>query len=88
MKSVSITRQTTSGLSSYDVQCTAGGRLNMRPLSAEIKHYHHGRFTLAAGGILPDAVTTYQTYGDPMNPCIVFPTCYGAKLAVGSKSKE
>ncbi|KAH7926734.1 alpha/beta-hydrolase [Leucogyrophana mollusca] len=46
--------------------------------------YHHGRFKVA-GGILPDAVTAYQTYGDPQNPCIVFPTCYGAKLALGSK---
>lgn len=59
----------------------------MQSLSAEIKYYHHGRFNVA-GGILPDAVTAYQTYGNPKNPCIVFPTCYGAKLALGSKSKN
>ncbi|KAF9227324.1 alpha/beta-hydrolase [Gyrodon lividus] len=47
-------------------------------------HAQIGKFKLA-GGILPDAVTAYQTYGDPKNPCIVFPTCYGAKLALGSQ---
>ncbi|KAA1473922.1 homoserine acetyltransferase [Dentipellis sp. KUC8613] len=45
----------------------------------ETQYYHHGRFQVA-GGVLPDAVTAYRTYGDPQNPCIVFPTCYGAKL--------
>lgn len=48
-------------------------------IMAETKYYHHGRFALQ-GGTLPDAVTAYRTYGDPANPCIVFPTCYGAKL--------
>ncbi|TCD70310.1 hypothetical protein EIP91_003939 [Steccherinum ochraceum] len=47
---------------------------------AQTKFFHHGRFALA-GGVLPDAVTAYRTYGDPKNPCIVFPTCYGAKVA-------
>ncbi|KAF8910330.1 homoserine acetyltransferase [Mucidula mucida] len=42
--------------------------------------YHHGRFPVL-GGVLPDAVTAYCTYGDPANPCVVFPTCYGAKLS-------
>ncbi|EGO25295.1 hypothetical protein SERLADRAFT_414938 [Serpula lacrymans var. lacrymans S7.9] len=46
---------------------------------AEIQYYRHGRFRVA-GGILPDAITAYCTYGDPANPCIVFPTCYGGKL--------
>ncbi|KAI0335111.1 homoserine O-acetyltransferase [Cubamyces sp. BRFM 1775] len=41
--------------------------------------YRHGRFQVA-GGVLPNALTAYRTYGDPSNPCIVFPTCYGAKL--------
>lgn len=50
---------------------------------AEIQYYHHGRFRVA-GGVLPDAVTAYQTFGDPKNPVIVFPTCYGGKL--GSQS--
>ncbi|EGO25293.1 hypothetical protein SERLADRAFT_437051 [Serpula lacrymans var. lacrymans S7.9] len=50
----------------------------------DIKYYHHGRFKVT-GGILPDAVTAYQTYGSSNNPCIVFPTCYGAKLALGSQ---
>ncbi|KAF5316721.1 hypothetical protein D9619_006563 [Psilocybe cf. subviscida] len=45
----------------------------------ETQHHHHGRFKVA-GGILPDAITAYRTYGDPANPCIVFPTCYGGKL--------
>jgi len=43
------------------------------------QYYHHGRFRVA-GGVLPDAVTAYRTYGEPTNPCIVFPTCYGGKL--------
>ncbi|KAI0674918.1 homoserine O-acetyltransferase [Trametes maxima] len=49
-----------------------------------VQFYHHGRFKVA-GGVLPDAVTAYQTYGDSSNPCIVFPTCYGAKLRLGSQ---
>uniref|UniRef100_A0A8H7XVI5 AB hydrolase-1 domain-containing protein n=1 Tax=Psilocybe cubensis TaxID=181762 RepID=A0A8H7XVI5_PSICU len=43
------------------------------------QYHHHGRFTVA-GGVLPDAVTAYRTYGNPDKPCIVFPTCFGAKL--------
>ncbi|KAG2368433.1 Alpha/Beta hydrolase protein [Suillus spraguei] len=46
---------------------------------AEIQYYHHGRFRVA-GGVLPDAITAYQTFGDPKNPVVVFPTCYGGKL--------
>ncbi|KAI0709560.1 homoserine O-acetyltransferase [Cerioporus squamosus] len=46
---------------------------------SDVQYYHHGRFRLA-GGILPDAITAYRTYGDPANPCIVFPTCYGGRL--------
>jgi len=46
---------------------------------SEIQYYHHGRFRVA-GGVLPDAITAYQTFGDPKNPVIVFPTCYGGKL--------
>ncbi|THH28741.1 hypothetical protein EUX98_g5445 [Antrodiella citrinella] len=46
---------------------------------SETQYYHHGRFAMA-GGVLPDAVTAYRTYGDPKNPCIVFPTCFGAKI--------
>ncbi|KAG1867231.1 alpha beta hydrolase fold protein [Suillus subalutaceus] len=46
---------------------------------AEIQYHHHGRFRLA-GGVLPDAITAYQTFGDPKNPVIVFPTCYKGKL--------
>ncbi|KAI0949027.1 hypothetical protein AcW1_008742 [Taiwanofungus camphoratus] len=44
-----------------------------------IQSYHHGRFRVA-GGVLPNAVTAFRTYGDPRNPCIVFPTCYGGRL--------
>ncbi len=43
------------------------------------QYHHHGRFPVA-GGVLPDAITAYRTYGDISNPCIVFPTCFGAKL--------
>ncbi|KAF8580814.1 alpha beta hydrolase fold protein [Ramaria rubella] len=45
----------------------------------QTQYYHHGTLHLA-GGTLPDAVTAYRTHGDPANPCIVFPTCYGARL--------
>ena len=48
-------------------------------MAAEVKYYHHGRFAVE-GGTIPDAVTAYQTFGDPKNPCIVFPTCYGGRL--------
>ncbi|KAI0779639.1 homoserine O-acetyltransferase [Fomes fomentarius] len=50
-----------------------------------IQYYRHGRFKVF-GGVIPDAVTAYQTYGDPSKPCVVFPTCYGAKLGLGSQS--
>ncbi|THH08385.1 hypothetical protein EW145_g2745 [Phellinidium pouzarii] len=46
-----------------------------------IRYFHHGRFRVA-GGVLPDAITAYQTFGNAANPCIVFPTCYGGKLDV------
>ncbi|THH27534.1 hypothetical protein EUX98_g6659 [Antrodiella citrinella] len=46
---------------------------------SETQYYHHGRFVMS-GGVLPDAITAYRTYGDPKNPCIVFPTCFGAKI--------
>lgn len=49
------------------------------PLGSETQYYHHGRLRVK-GGVLPDAITAYRTYGDPKSPCIVFPTCYGAKL--------
>ncbi|KAI0675413.1 homoserine O-acetyltransferase [Trametes maxima] len=46
---------------------------------SQTQYYRHGRFRVA-GGVLPDAVTAYRTYGNPANPCIVFPTCYGGRL--------
>lgn len=51
----------------------------MSELHSATKYYHHERFALT-GGTLPDAITAYKTYGDPEDPCIVFPTCYGGKL--------
>ena len=51
----------------------------MSSLKSEIQFHHHGRFKVV-GGVLPDAITAYQTFGDSKNPCIVFPTCYGGKL--------
>ncbi|KAL5507007.1 hypothetical protein ACEPAH_6463 [Sanghuangporus vaninii] len=50
----------------------------------ETQYYEHGRFKVL-GGVLPNAVTAYRTYGNPNNPCIVFPTCYGAKMSLGSQ---
>lgn len=49
------------------------------PVAAPIQFHHHGRFRVS-GGMIPDAITAYQTFGDKKNPCIVFPTCYGGKL--------
>lgn len=46
---------------------------------SQTQYYRHGRYHVK-GGVLPDAVTAYRTYGNPGNPCIVFPTCYGGKL--------
>jgi len=46
---------------------------------SQTQYYHHRRFRVE-GGVLPDAVTAFRTYGDPKNPCIVFPTCYSGKL--------
>lgn len=42
-------------------------------------YHRHGRLRVS-GGVIPDAITAYRTYGSPANPCIVFPTCYGGKL--------
>ncbi|KAF8623122.1 hypothetical protein AX17_007556 [Amanita inopinata Kibby_2008] len=49
------------------------------PNELKINYYHHGRFRVK-GGILPDAITAYKTFGNPKNPCIIFPTCFGGKL--------
>ncbi|KAJ3571041.1 hypothetical protein NP233_g4011 [Leucocoprinus birnbaumii] len=43
------------------------------------RYYHHGRLHVE-GGVLPDAVTAYRTYGDSKNPCVVLPTYYGGRL--------
>jgi len=51
---------------------------------AEDQIYEHGRFKVA-GGILPNAITAYRAYGNAANPCVVFPTCYGAKMRLGSE---
>lgn len=56
------------------------------PDNSLIKFYNHGRFRVA-GGVLPNAITAYQTFGDKSNPCIVFPTCYGGKLDGRQTSK-
>ncbi|KAG7098586.1 hypothetical protein E1B28_000515 [Marasmius oreades] len=48
-------------------------------MSPQVQYYKHGRLRVS-GGVLPEAFTAYRTYGDPQNPCIVFPTCYGGKL--------
>jgi len=49
------------------------------PQEPPTQYHHHGRFRVA-GGSIPDAITAYRTYGDPANPCIVFPTRHGGKL--------
>ncbi|KAF8556368.1 alpha beta hydrolase fold protein [Imleria badia] len=48
-----------------------------------LQYYHHGRFKVA-GGVLPDAITAYQIFGDPSKPCVVNPTYYGGKLSLGA----
>ena len=48
-------------------------------LSISTQYYRHGRLRVS-GGVIPDAITAYRTYGNPANPCIIFPTCYGGKL--------
>ncbi|GJJ09158.1 hypothetical protein Clacol_003380 [Clathrus columnatus] len=45
----------------------------------ETQYYRQENFQVE-GGTLPIAVTAYRTHGDPSNPCIVFPTCYGGRL--------
>ncbi|KAF8993765.1 homoserine acetyltransferase [Cyathus striatus] len=47
--------------------------------SIKNQYHHHGRLRVE-GGVIPDAITAYRTYGDSKNPCIVFPTCYGGIL--------
>jgi len=48
-------------------------------MAPKTQYYHHGPVHFG-GGTIEDAVTAYRTHGDPSNPCIVFPTCYGATL--------
>ncbi|KAF9237082.1 Alpha/Beta hydrolase protein [Melanogaster broomeanus] len=55
------------------------------PSPESVSYYHHGKFTVA-GGTLPYAITAYQTYGDPANPCILAPTCYGTRLDLLSET--
>lgn len=45
----------------------------------QTQYYHQENFQVK-GGTLPNAVTAYRTHGEPSNPCIVFPTCYGGRL--------
>ncbi|OSX66000.1 hypothetical protein POSPLADRAFT_1132722 [Postia placenta MAD-698-R-SB12] len=56
-------------------------------LRSGIQLYRHGRFPVA-GGVLPDAFTAYETFGDPKNRCIIFPTCYGGRLDKGLAKKS
>ena len=53
--------------------------LSSAELPNSTQYHHHGRLRVS-GGVIPDAITAYRTYGNPANPCIVFPTCYGGKL--------
>ncbi|KIJ49378.1 hypothetical protein M422DRAFT_74514 [Sphaerobolus stellatus SS14] len=58
----------------------AGGGMNGQDVEfMHEQYYHHGPFHLASGS-LHDAITAYRTHGDPKNPCIVFPTCFGGRL--------
>ncbi|KAI9566397.1 Alpha/Beta hydrolase protein [Boletus coccyginus] len=54
-------------------------------LKASVSVHLHGEFEVA-GGTLPNAFTAYQVYGDPTNPCILVPTCYGARLSLSSEA--
>ena len=51
---------------------------------ASVSIYYHGEFRVA-GATLPNAFTAYQVYGNPANPCILVPTCYGARLELSCK---
>jgi hypothetical protein len=58
-----------------------------KTMEGKTQYYEHGRFKVV-GGVLPNAITAYRTYGSPSNPCIVFPTCYGAKMELGSEPAQ
>lgn len=47
--------------------------------ASKTRYHNHGRMHVE-GGVLPEAITAYRTYGEPKNPCVVYPTCYGARL--------
>ena len=53
--------------------------LGSAELPISTQYHRHGRLRVS-GGVIPDAITAYRTYGNAANPCIVFPTCYGGKL--------
>lgn len=75
---ISISSQAYSPLSSHSPLSLTLIISRMTPEPAT-QYHHHGRLRVA-GGVIPDAITAYRTYGNPANLCIVFPTCYGGKL--------
>lgn len=60
---------------------------NMTPLTVDhtIKYYQLGDFELQSGEILPAAYIAYKTYGNPTNPCIVYPTWYSGTIVDGNE---
>lgn len=70
----------TSTLIISNTSSTIASLISNMSTSPAVQYYHHGRFKVS-NGVIPDAVTAFKTYGNPENPCIVFPTCFGGKLA-------
>ncbi|ORY72094.1 Alpha/Beta hydrolase protein [Pseudomassariella vexata] len=48
---------------------------------SEIKTFNLGDFPLQQGGKIPNAFIAYKTFGDPLNPAIIYPTWYSGAIA-------
>ncbi|KAF9921448.1 hypothetical protein FBU30_008491 [Linnemannia zychae] len=57
----------------------------MAPNISPIKYFQLGDFELQSGEILPKAYIAYKTYGNPSNPCIVYPTWYSGTIIEGNE---
>ncbi|KAF2276847.1 homoserine acetyltransferase family protein [Westerdykella ornata] len=43
--------------------------------------YKLGDFKLRSGGVIPDAVIAYKTFGDPSLPAVIYPTWYSGLIS-------
>ncbi|KAI1865396.1 uncharacterized protein JN550_008444 [Neoarthrinium moseri] len=48
---------------------------------AEVKTYHLGDLSLKSGGLIPNALIAYKTFGSSSSPTIIYPTWYSGKIA-------